>query len=236
MEVGNKISANNANWSFGGETAKNFDNHVEKSVPYYNDGHNLICKVSDFFVKNDSFVYEIGTSTGEFIFKLSEHNKNKPKVKYFGIDVEKDMINLAKAKVRNQKNINFVFDDALQYEFEKSDFIVAYYTVQFIKPSERQKLIDKIYESLNWGGAFLLFEKVRGSDARFQDIMTSIYHDYKLDQGFTPDEVVAKRRSLKGVLEPFSTQGNIDMLKRSGFEDIISIMKYASFEGFLAIK
>jgi tRNA (cmo5U34)-methyltransferase len=192
--------------------------------------------VSDFFVKNDSFVYEIGTSTGEFIFKLSEHNKNKPKVKYFGIDVEKDMINLAKAKVRNQKNINFVFDDALQYEFEKSDFIVAYYTVQFIKPSERQKLIDKIYESLNWGGAFLLFEKVRGSDARFQDIMTSIYHDYKLDQGFTPDEVVAKRRSLKGVLEPFSTQGNIDMLKRSGFEDIISIMKYASFEGFLAIK
>jgi adenylosuccinate synthase len=38
--------------------------------------------VSDFFVKNDSFVYEIGTSTGEFIFKLSEHNKNKPKVKY----------------------------------------------------------------------------------------------------------------------------------------------------------
>ena len=47
---------------------------------------------------------------------------------------------------------------------------------------------------------------------------------------------MAKTRSLKGVMEPFSTQGNIDLLKRSGFKDINTIQKYICFEGFLAIK
>ena len=43
----------------------------------------------------------------------------------------------------------------------------------------------KIFKSLNWGGAFFLIEKVRGPDARFQDIMTQIYREFKQDQGYT---------------------------------------------------
>jgi len=67
--------------------------------------------------------------------------------------------------------------------------------VQFIRPSYRQLLIDKIYKTLNWGGAFLYFEKVRAPDARFQDIMTGIYNEYKLEQGYSPDEIIQKSRS-----------------------------------------
>jgi tRNA (cmo5U34)-methyltransferase len=81
-----------------------------------------------------------------------------------------------------------------------------------------------------------MFEKVRANDARFQDIMTGLYTDYKLDRGYAPDEIIAKSRSLKGVLEPFSTEGNLDMLRRAGFVDIVSVQKYICFEGFLAIK
>lgn len=79
-------------------------------------------------------------------------------------------------------------------------------------------------------------KKVRACDARFQDIMTALYTDYKLEQGYTEEEILSKTRSLKGVLEPFSTQGNLDLLKRAGFVDITTIFKYVSFEGFLAIK
>jgi tRNA (cmo5U34)-methyltransferase len=37
-------------------------------------------------------------------------------------------------------------------------------------------------------------------------------------------------------MEPFSTQGNTDMLRRAGFVDIVTVHKYVCFEGFLAIK
>ena len=59
---------------------------------------------------------------------------------------------------------------------------------------------------------------------------------YKLDAGYDAEEIVAKARSLKGVLEPFSSQANIDMARRAGFQDVVTVFKYVCFEGFLAIK
>jgi tRNA (cmo5U34)-methyltransferase len=237
-KVGDGLAAGNANWNFKGEVAQGFDAHVSKSVPLYYEGHQLIAGLSDFFIKNDSVCYEIGCSTGELTLTLAKHNKAKSGARFIGIDVEPDMVQQAAQKKAQAKieNVDFDVEDALQYEFESADLIVAYYTVQFVKPSQRQLLINRIYEKLNWGGAFILFEKVRANDARFQDIMTSLYNDYKLAQGYSPEEIFAKSVSLKGVLEPFSTQGNIDLLKRAGFVDIISVMKYVCFEGFLAIK
>ena len=47
---------------------------------------------------------------------------------------------------------------------------------------------------------------------------------------------LAKARRLKGVLEPFSSQANIDMARRAGFQDIVTVFKYVCFEGVLAIE
>jgi len=238
MKVGDNISVEKANWSFSGDTVKNFDSHVSKSVPLYDEGHDLICDISEFFVKSDSVNYEIGCSTGSLTFKLAEHNQHKPMAKFVGIDIEKDMIDFAENSKKNIKGLNVDFFDAdiLEFDLEPTDLIVCYYTVQFIRPARRQELIKKLYDHLNWGGALVMFEKTRGADARFQDILTTLYTDYKLRQGYTPDDIVSKTSSLKGVLEPFSTKGNIDMLQRAGFNDINIIQKYICFEGFLAIK
>ncbi len=236
--VGDGIDAGRGNWKFSGETTKGFDEHVTKSVPLYKEGHNLICDMSDFFVKDDSVIYELGCSTGTLTLKLARHNKLKPNARFLGVDLESDMITVAEEKRQSCLDLNATFsaDDILALELEPTDLVVCYYTIQFINPSVRQTLINKIYQNLNWGGAFLLFEKVRGADARFQDILTALYMDYKIRQGYSSEDIVSKSRSLKGVLEPFSSQGNIDMLKRAGFVDINTVQKYLCFEGFLAIK
>ena len=36
--------------------------------------------------------------------------------------------------------------------------------------------------------------------------MSQIYINYKLDRNFTPEEIVNKTNSLKGVLEPYSSK------------------------------
>jgi tRNA (cmo5U34)-methyltransferase len=236
--VGDGLSADRGNWKFSGDVVDSFDDHVSKSVPLYREGHELICDMSDFFIKPDSVCYEIGCSTGTLLLKLAEHNQAKSTAHFIGVDIEDDMIVKAKAKAAIQQgvNVSFLAEDVMEMKMEPADMIVCYYTVQFVRPSVRQVLIDKLYNTLNWGGALLLFEKVRGADARFQDILTTLYNDYKLRKGYSPEEIVSKARSLKGVLEPFSTQGNIDMLKRAGFLDINTVQKYLCFEGFLAIK
>jgi len=235
QNVGDSIIADNANWSFGGNVSKTFDSHVSKSVPLYREGHDFIAKISDFFLNDDSICYDLGCSTGELVHVLVNRNKNKT-VKFIAIDREDGMVEEARKKNKELKNVVVMKSDLVDIDFEKADLIVSYYTMQFVKPKNRQIMFDRIFNALNWGGGFLLFEKVRAPDARFQDMMSAIYTDYKLDNGYNSEEIIAKSRSLKGVLEPFSTQGNLDLLKRAGFVDIMTIMKFISFEGFLAIK
>ncbi len=233
-KVGDNILSSVANWSFKGKTVLNFDQHIKKSIPLYEQGHNLICDISDFFVHNNSNIYDIGCATGILINKLAKHNNNK-NANFIAIDIELDMINYAKQNTSNN-NIQFINDDVMNTNLAPADMIICYYTVQFVPSAIRQELINKIYHSLNWGGALLLFEKMRAIDARFQDIFTTLYNDYKLRQGYSADDIIAKNRSLKGILEPFSTKGNIDLLTRAGFLDIITVQKYLAFEGLLAIK
>lgn len=234
--AGDGVECSNASWTFGGTTPQHFDSHVSKSVPHYKDGHSIVLSLSDFFVKHDSTCYELGSSIGTLTRQLALRHCSS--TNWVGIDLEPAMTLKANDHLcaPKQDNVSFITDDILTFPFAKSDLIVAYYTIQFVHPRARQLLIDRIYESLNWGGAFIMFEKVRGPDARFQDILNSLYIDYKLDQGYSADEILAKSRSLKGVLEPFSTSGNIDMLSRSGFKDITSVFKYICFEGFFCIK
>ncbi len=236
MHVGDGINKGRANWDFGGDVADNFVPHVRKSVPLYDEGHELICQLSDFFCQKDSVCYELGASTGQLIGKLAQHNAQKPQIRWIGLDLEANMIDKARVYCKDIPNVEFMVDDILTCDMEKADFIVAYYCVQFISERHRQELFNKIYERLNWGGAFVLFEKVRAPDARFQDMMTVLYTDFKIRNGFSPEEILGKAQSLKGVLDPFSTDGNLGLLKRAGFVDVMTVMKYVCFEGFLAIK
>ena len=233
--AGDGIQAGNARWSFGGAVPDAFEDHIGKSVPGYREGHEMIAQLSDFFVRDGSLLYEIGCSTGALCRKLAEHNAGKaPRI--VGLEVEPDMVRVARTRCEGYPGILIEETDALGFPFEPCDMIVSYYTMQFIRPAMRQALFDRLYESLHWGGAFVMFEKVRGPDARFQDILTALYADFKLANGYDEREIVAKTRSLKGVLEPFSTQGNMDMLARAGFEDRMTVFKHLCFEGFLAIK
>ena len=236
-DSGDKIRTHIGDFSFGKNTPKNFDSHIGKSVPLYNMGQELIANLSSFFLVNGSIVYDLGCSTGNISKEIINYNKQID-VKVFAVDVEKKMLKKAKSKFsKTEKNkIKLVNKDLVKLKLKKSDMIISYYTLQFIKPKFRQEIFDKIYKSLNWGGAFILFEKVRGPDARFQDIFTQIYHEFKNKNGFTESQIYNKALSIRGMLEPFTSRANIDFMKRAGFKDITPILKYCSFEGFLAIK
>jgi len=236
LKMDDGISKKKAQWDFSNGVSKTFVSHIKKSVPFYEEAHDLVCYLTDYFCHHKSTCYELGSSTGELIKKMAMHNSHKPSVNWVGIDNEPEMIQASEKTCKGISNVSFLNEDVLTTQFETSDLIVAYYTVQFIPEKARQELINRIYQSLNWGGAFILFEKVRGPDARFQDILTGLYQDFKKRNGFSSDEILNKSESLRGVLNPFSTQGNLDLLTRAGFKDIMPVYKYMCFEGTLCIK
>ena len=65
--LGDKIYAQNASWSFDKKVPKNFTKHVSKSVPFYLEGHEIICAISDFFLIGahdlTGVIYNLGGET-----------------------------------------------------------------------------------------------------------------------------------------------------------------------------
>jgi len=235
-KVGDVIDADNARWNFGEATADRFDAHVEKSVPFYHEGHDLVVRLADFFLGGGAFAIDLGCATGRLTERLAESRAGLGD-RFLALDVEPAMAARARERCARFPEVEVACADLASIDpGVRADFIVAYYTLQFVRPRVRQALYDRIYAMLNWGGAFVVFEKVRGPDARFQDIATALYQDYKLERGYTGEEILAKARSLKGVLEPFSSAGNEGLLARAGFTDRMTVFKYVCFEGVLAIK
>ena len=235
---GDNILTKDSSWSFGNNVPKKVTKHITKSVPFYLEGHEIITFLSDFFLKEKSICYDLGCSTGTLLNKISKKH-NKKNIQLYGIDSVKEMIQQAKKENKNLKNGNKIIykkDNIMKLSLLKSDLILSYYTMQFIHPKYRQTILNKIYQSLNWGGAFIMFEKIRANDARFQDIFSIVYNDFKLQNGYSADEIINKTKSLKGILEPFSDFGNLGLLKRAGFKDIISVFQWMNFKGYLVIK
>ena len=221
-------------WSFGGKIPNEFELHIAKSVPLYLEGHQIIVRLSDYFLTEGSVCYDIGCSTGNLLNKISKHS-NKKKINLYGIEKEKSMYKYAKLKIK-EKNIKFINKDFRSVLTKKSDLIISYYTLQFINPSIRQNILTKIFKTLNWGGAFIMFEKIRGNDARFDNMLNSLYLDFKEDNKLSVKDIFLKSKSLRGILEPFSDSGNLGLIKRAGFRDIQPIMQSLCFKGYLCIK
>jgi tRNA (cmo5U34)-methyltransferase len=217
MKVDKDIEASRASWSFSGKVPEAFVEHVRQSVPYYDAGHQLVCDLSDYFCHADSTCYEIGVSTGQLIRRLAEHHPNKPGIDWVGIDPVDEMIVKAKQHCAGIPNITLEDGRRADVRLRKGGPL----RVVLLRPVHRTPQPagpDQPHlRALNWGGAFLMFEKVRAPDARFQDIMVSLYNDFKARNGFSAEEILNKTASLKGVLEPFSTEGNLGLLRRAGF-------------------
>ena len=94
-EVGDVINAENARWRFSGDEALKFAKHMEKSIPGYKEGHHLILQFSDFFISDNSLVYDLGCTIGTLAKKIAARHADK-NIKVIGLDRESTLIEHAK--------------------------------------------------------------------------------------------------------------------------------------------
>lgn len=222
---------NKYNWRFNKEMVNNFDDHVKKSVPLYEEFHKDIINMSVYFSQKNTKIIDIGTSTGVLLNDLYNINKHR-NIECIGIDIEKDMIEECNNRYNNLK---FEVCDALDFDYTNSSIITSVLTLQFINKKERKEIIKKIHNEMNEDGSLFIVEKVKNNIPDIHDIYNDIYYDFKRDN-LTDEDVLDKNVSLRGVMKPLTLQDNIQILKNAGFNKIDVFMKYNNFVGLLAIK
>ncbi|HCV8281077.1 TPA: methyltransferase domain-containing protein [Staphylococcus aureus] len=221
-------------WTFKSEqTTNEFNEHVEKSVPFYKEIHKIVKIIGGFFVEDDTNVYDIGSSTGNLLKGMS--NILKRNANYIGIDNSIYMNQVAMNDADND-NIKILSEDVQDFKFTNASYITSILTLQFINIEDREKILKNVYQGLNKGGAFILVEKVNGEFVQSHEIMNQIYHDFKLENGLTYEEVIKKSQSIRGVLKPLTLEQNKRMLEEAGFKDINTWFKWNNFVGIIAVK
>jgi tRNA (cmo5U34)-methyltransferase len=145
-------------WNFNLKNISSFEKHIDKSVPFYKNCHFIFLSLSDFFIQKNSRIIDLGCSSGNYLSKLYDKNKFDISLAFEGYDAVPEMIKFCKKKY-NKKKINFFKKDVVNINFKNSSLISSFYTIQFIKQSKRQKLINRIYNGLNKNGAFFLLKK-----------------------------------------------------------------------------
>lgn len=227
-----------APFEFNEGVATVFDDMVQRSIPFYQEIHQLIL---DLVVRQYRFkgkIVDLGCSTGTTISMLEKAlaKKTQQIPKFVGIDTSGPMLEQARNKCANVTDVEFIKLDMTEYNFEGTEIVILNYTLQFLKHSARIELLQKIYDSMLPGGIILLSEKIQSPQAPMQEIITDLYYDFKRRNGYSELEISQKREALENVLVPVTPKEQLEMLEDAGFDYSEMLFRWYNFASYLGIK
>jgi tRNA (cmo5U34)-methyltransferase len=222
-------------FEFDANVASVFDDMASRSIPFYKENLQLIASVLSRLLKEDSLIVDLGCSTANSL--LAIHKISKKSLKLLGIDNAQPMIEIAKKKAHAfGADIDFEVADITTHKLPKAHGFIANYTLQFIRPPKRFKLVEDIFNSLEKEGYFVFSEKIIYENRVLDKIMVDHYLDFKKTQGYSDFEISQKREALENVLIPYSECENHEMALKAGFAKVETLFKWGNFATFLAIK
>ncbi len=222
-------------FEFDEEVASVFDDMLERSVPFYKEMQRLSIVFASKYLEENDRVYDLGCSTASTLIELSKYFEKN--LNLIGIDSSDAMIKRASNKAKAfGVDIEFLNDDIFNIDFKNAKLFISNYTLQFIRPLLREKLIKKIYDSLDDGGVFIFSEKLISTDKALAKYSIDEYYEFKKTQGYSSFEISQKREALENVLIPYSNEENIKMIKDAGFNHCETIFQWVNFATFIAIK
>ena len=216
-----------------------FDEMLERSVPFYEEVQRMIVELAKSFAAANTSVYDLGCSTGTTMCNIVRALRNN-KVKMVGVDSSPHMLAAAKQRMREQKlwkNVSLREADLnCPFRMEKASVVLLVLTLQFVRPLQRDALIQNIYQSLQKGGALIIVDKILGKDSLTNRLFIDLYHAFKERRGYSKLEIARKREALENVLIPYRLDENLMLLRRSGFETVDTFFTWYNFAGIIGVK
>lgn len=225
-------------FDFGPQTARVFDDMLERSVPFYGEIQRMIAEMAAAIAAAGTTLYDLGCSTGTTLRTLDR--ALPADIRFVGIDSSPDMLQRAGAKLSAQGCSRPIELLCLDLErgvlIKDASVVVMILTLQFIRPLRREAVVADIVRGLNEGGALILVEKDLGANSTVNRLFIEYYYDFKRRNGYSDTEIAQKRESLKNVLIPYHYAENQDLLLRQGFRVCEPFFRWYNFCGILALK
>jgi tRNA (cmo5U34)-methyltransferase len=228
-------------FEFNAQVAEVFDDMLERSVPFYLEQVNMLTDMGGHFWIPGTKVYDLGCSTATMLIGMRQ--KLAASARLVGYDNSPPMLHQARQKIAEhhfQKDIEVRLSDLngslSDLHLEKASVVTMCWTLQFIRPLGRDKLIRRIYDSMVNEGALIVTEKILTNNGHMNRFFIDFYYALKRKRGYSDTEIARKREALENVLVPYQLNENLDLFRRNGFEIVETFFQWFNFAGFLCVK
>jgi len=226
-------------WEFDEQVAGCFDDMLKRSIPGYGQMRQACFSVGRRFVQPKTAIIDLGCARGGALAQFVD--TFGPRNAYVGLDVSEPMLVAARERFKPLAESGVAVDIykcdlRKSYPVESASVTLSIFTLQFTPIEHRQHILHRIFEHTSSGGCLILAEKVMGSDAAADTMLTELYLDMKREHGYSQDEINRKRLALEGELVPLTAAGNEELLLREGFQHVECFWRHFNFAAWVGVK
>ena len=222
---------------FDEKVASVFDDMIHRSVPGYTTIIATTASLAEKHYQPGTRIYDLGCSLGAASLAIARRLDGRP-CEIIAVDnsrpmldaLEQSMAKLGGGPVRCRNQ------DIRDCPVENASVVILNFTLQFIAPGDRDRLLRAIYRGMTAGGVLILSEKILADDPRLNKLYIELYHEFKQDMGYSELEISRKRAALEKVLVPETLAAHRARLGAAGFEPVEQWFQCLNFASLLAIK
>jgi tRNA (cmo5U34)-methyltransferase len=215
-----------------------FEDMINRSVPGYQTMLGMLAVFARRFAMPDSHIYDLGCSLGASTLMLQQH-VDAEGARILAIDNAPAMIEKCSENLARQPAsvpVEVILADIQQVPIDRASLVVMNLILQFIPRQQRRELLQRIHDGMLPGGALLLMEKVRFSNAEQQAFIDESHLDFKRANGYSELEIARKRSALENFLVAETLDEHIERLRQCGFQTVYPWFSCLNFAALVAIK
>jgi tRNA (cmo5U34)-methyltransferase len=225
-------------FKFDAEVSAIFGNMASRSIPNFIQSHSAHARMLNGWIKPGVSICDIGASRGHFLAAVKRLYPFAFQPSYGSIAAVDNSPDMCRYLREDYPSVTVIEIDvnspAFDLGVESYDIICVNYVLQFIRPEQQIAALLKIIKAVKPGGVLLWGHKSShygpGGEAAHEQ-----YILWRMEQGYTRDEIEAKTRALRGSMFPMDHRTLLDTLRFHGF-NVQETFRYMMFCNFFAVK
>lgn len=232
------LNTGQRSWVFDAEVSAVYDDMLQRSIPDYVGMRQAVTALACRFARPATTILDLGCAQGGAIAPILTRLGGA--VRFLGVDTSVPMLDEARLRFHESLTAGLVdfatCDLRSDYPHVEASVTLAILTLQFVPLEHRQRLMQQVFDHTVQGGVCIMVEKVLGATAQLDEVMVENYYASKAANGYSQEQIQAKRHALEGILVPLTARWNEDLLRDAGFTAIDCFWRWMNFAGWIGVK
>ena len=213
--------------------AEKYDRHRKYLIPCFDDFYTRSISLLKYRGNNVGNVVDLGAGTGLLTKVVYEMY---PNANYTLIDISQDMLKIAKERFDGLNNFTFMeYNYIDDIPVNNCDLICSALSIHHLENSDKEKLYKNIYSKLSKDGCFVNLDQFIAKSENINGFYNQWWYDYVNSSGIKREEIegMMERRKLD---RENTMDETVELLEKSGFENVECIYSFMKFGVVMAIK